>query len=134
MRYQPKRSSKRWLEGAPDYVLAIYDGGAQFSHDRYTVMLCGIFWEADMGREVMYCGLGESGGTHSGQMSASVRRGKKMRWCDLPPVVQASLIEWAKPDEPGHYVRTRNELRLCESEFAAHMYAATVKGKVEHYA
>lgn len=133
MRYQPKRSSKRWLRGAPDYVLAIYDGGAQFSHDRYTVMLCGIFWEESMGRNVMYVGIGTSGGVHSGEISASVRRGKKTRWCDLSPRVQQALVNWAKPDEEGFYVRTRNELKLCASEFEARMYAATVKGEVQYH-
>jgi hypothetical protein len=133
VKYQPKRSSKRWLRGAPDYVLAIYDGGVQFSHDRYTVMLCGIFWEASMGRNVMYVSVGESGCYSSGEIPSSNRSGKKMRWVDLPQDVINGVLEWAKPDEEGFYVRTRNELKLCGSEFEARMYAATVKGEVQYH-
>lgn len=130
MRYQPKRSSKRWLEGAPDYVLAVYDCG---DIDRYTVMLCGIFWEECMQRNVIYVTITENGGISSGEMPASNRRGKKISWTNLPHVCRAALIDWAKPDEPGHYVRTKNELRLCASEFAARMYAATVKGEYQYH-
>jgi hypothetical protein len=46
MKYQPKRSTARWLEGAPAPVLAVYDNGGR-SADRYLV----LYDYSDMGAE-----------------------------------------------------------------------------------
>lgn len=98
MKYQPKRSSQRWLLGAPDYVLAVYDTGKQWYNDRYTVMFGGRLWDASMGRTVNCLYLGESGAQSSGEQDASTRRGKKIRWMDLPPTCMAAVREWARED------------------------------------
>jgi hypothetical protein len=39
-KYTPRRANRRWLEGAPEYVLDVFDNKGQ-SCDRYTVMFCG---------------------------------------------------------------------------------------------
>lgn len=48
-RYRPRRSAARWLEGAPDYVIACYDNGGR-SADRYTVLFGGDLWSPDYAR------------------------------------------------------------------------------------
>lgn len=129
MRYQPRRSSQRWLEGAPKEVLAIYDR-PQFA-DRYTILFGGWMWSPDMGRTVVYLSAGRDVGG-SGDCSASFRQGKKIRWCDLPDNIKKQVIEFATP-EPGHYVKTRTEFRSFETMFAARMYAAGHKGEYLFY-
>ena len=47
MRYQPRRSAARWLEGAPKPVLACYDSGPNKNADRYTVLYGAPLWESD---------------------------------------------------------------------------------------
>lgn len=45
--YRPKRSSKKWLAGAPEYVLACYDNGGR-TCDRYTVIIGGSLYRDDL--------------------------------------------------------------------------------------
>lgn len=88
--YQPKRSSPRWLEGAPAPVLACYDSGDK-TIDRYTVLYGAPWWTPDMGRTVPYAamnaapfhpqGFGQHGEMRSCDRSAL---GKKIRFLDLP--------------------------------------------------
>jgi hypothetical protein len=91
MIYQPKRSSKRWLEGAPAPVLAVYDNGGK-TCDRYTVLFGAPFWEPSMGRTVPYLGMSEhpshpQGFGQHGEMPAYNRAacGRKIKYADLPP-------------------------------------------------
>lgn len=90
MRYQPKRSSARWLEGAPKPVLAVYDNGGA-SIDRYTVLYGAPLWYPEMGRSVPYVamnaapfhpqGFGQHGEMRSIDRSAL---GRKIKYADLP--------------------------------------------------
>jgi hypothetical protein len=129
MKYQPKRSSKRWLEGAPYEVLAIYDRPS-FA-DRYTVLFGGYLWHEAMGRTVHALTIGKhASGSH--EVDASYRPGKKIRWCDLPEYAQKMVHTFIKPDEPGHWIKTRDDLRHFETEFAALMFNASIKNKGEY--
>ena len=98
--YQPKKSSKRWLENAPDYVLAIYD--AVKFNDRYTVLLGGKFWNKDMGRNIMILGISEAGSFYYETMPSINRDacGKKIAWKDLPERVQNAVLIACADDEP----------------------------------
>lgn len=51
MRYQPKRSTQRWLAGAPPALLAVYDNGGK-SADRYTALYGYPIWTPSDGRNV----------------------------------------------------------------------------------
>ena len=92
MRYQPKRASKRWLEGAPRTVLACYDSGAK-TIDRYTVLYGAPFWNEEVyGRDIPYIAMsadpfGPLGFGQHGVMQSIHRDrcGHKIKWSDLPP-------------------------------------------------
>jgi hypothetical protein len=90
--YHPKRASKRWLEGAPDYVLSCHDTPKY--HDRYTVFFGGKLWDENMGRTVMFLGLSEGGASYWGELESYNRQnaGKKVRWLDLPERVREAVI------------------------------------------
>lgn len=98
MKYRPKRSSKRWLEDAPEYVLACYDnkGGTV---DRYTVMFGGSMWNEGMGRKVHYLVMSDApthpqGFSQWGESDASYRphSREKVRWLDLPENIRKHVI------------------------------------------
>ncbi len=98
MKYQPKRSSKRWMEGAPDYVLACYDSGPK-DLDRYTVLFGGKLWEPSMGRTVQALCMSENPTSYGGvslwqTLDAGNRKffGRHVRWLDLPEQVREHVI------------------------------------------
>ncbi len=98
MQYRPKRSSARWTEEAPEYVLACYDNGGR-TCDRYTVMFGGSLWDASMGRTVYYLGMSGApthpqGFSQWGEMPARNRTGsgKHVRWLDLPENIRKHVI------------------------------------------
>jgi hypothetical protein len=98
MNYQPKRMSKRWSEGAPEFVLACYDNGGK-TCDRYTVLFGGSLWEPTMGRFVSFLGMSGApthpqGFSQWGEIDASCRRGcgHKVRWLDLPENIRQHVI------------------------------------------
>lgn len=98
MRYHPKRSSARWLEGAPAPVLACYDSGPNRGIDRYTVLYGAPFWTPDYGRDVPYVAMSGApfhpqGICQHGEMPAYNRKslGKKIRFLDLPPDCQEAV-------------------------------------------
>lgn len=97
MAYRPRRSSARWSESAPEYVLACYDNGGSTA-DRYTVMLGGSLWSADMGRTVFYLAMSGApthpqGFSQWGEMPAANRTGfgRHVRWLDLPDHIRAHV-------------------------------------------
>ena len=97
MAYQPKRSSPRWLEGAPRHALACYDHGGR-SFDRFTILYGAPWWSPDMGRMVPYLGASEDpfhpqGFGQHGEMPANNRAalGHKVRWLDLPEKVRRAV-------------------------------------------
>lgn len=105
--YTPRRSSQRWLAGAPDYVLDVIDGGAQYA-DRYTILF--TFPIAyTLNRDGSTGGKGRSADTWipylgtsetlavsgHGEMRAHeaasyryAKKHKRMKWADLPEVVR----------------------------------------------
>lgn len=89
--YRPKRSSPRWLEGAPSPVLACYDSGPNKGYDRYTVLYGVPFWVPEMHRHIPYVAMSGApfhplGFCQHGEMPSYNRDalGKKIRFLDLP--------------------------------------------------
>lgn len=96
--YRPRRSSARWTQDAPEYVLACYDNGGK-TCDRYTILFGGSLWEPSMGRIVLYLGLSDDPGRANGfsqwgEMPAHNRDacGRHVRWLDLPEEIRAHII------------------------------------------
>lgn len=100
MRYQPKRSAARWLEGAPEYILACYDNGGQ-TCDRYTVIVGGSLYDprlADSRRAPCLClsehpahphGVSMWGEVFCGDRSAF---GRHVTWLSLPERVRSHVV------------------------------------------
>lgn len=104
--YQPKRSSKRWLEGAPAPVLACYDSGPNKGFDRYTVLYGAPLWTPDCGHEIPYVRMSEhpfhpQGFGQHGEMRSCDRSrlGKKIKFLDLPPDCQKLVEQDCREDE-----------------------------------
>ena len=107
MKYQPKRSSKRWLEGAPRALLAVYDNGGK-SADRYTALYGAPLWTPEYGNEVPARfmsthpshpqGIGIFGQCPAWDRS---RYGRKVKFSDLPEGVKRCIIADCKCDECG---------------------------------
>lgn len=98
MQYRPRRSSARWLQDAPEFILACYDNGGK-TCDRYTVQFGGTLWEPGLGRNVFYLGMSNSpthpqGFSQWGEMPATNRTGfgKKVRWLDLPDHIRKHVM------------------------------------------
>lgn len=103
--YQPKRSSKRWLEGAPRALLAVYDNGGK-SFDRYTAIYGAPLWEPSMGHTVPFRGMSEDpchpqGFGQWGEMQSYDRAacGRKVKFSDLPEQVQRQIVRDCTVDE-----------------------------------
>lgn len=89
--YTPRRATKRWLEGAPEYVLDVFDHGPG-TYDRYDVYFGGSMLDRTLlkQREVYVLSM-NSNPTHPqgfslwGVVSASYRPAHhRVRWMDLP--------------------------------------------------
>ena len=91
--YRPRRASAKWLEGAPEWVLAVYDD-ANYA-DRYTLLLGGSMLDDALlrNRKVHFVCIGRGIG-HWGEHPANLREplGKKIKWADLPSEVQQQAI------------------------------------------
>ena len=102
--YKPKRTSLKWLKGAPDYVLCVYDNPKYA--DRYTVLFGGHLWDETMGPKVMYLAVNDHpthpsfGFSQWGEMFSFHRDncGKKIKWSDLPGNVREHIKERAQDD------------------------------------
>ena len=104
MRYQPKRSSARWLEGAPRPVLACYDNGGK-SCDRYTVLYGAPDWTPEMGVELPARAMSESPFSPQGfgmyvtcLAHNRAALGKKIKFQDLPPDCRRLVIRDCETD------------------------------------
>lgn len=100
----PRRAPKARLEGAPPYVIAVYDEGPKVG-DRYTVLFGWPLWQPEMGREIP-CLHFNTMPTHPaagislwGEVSG--RWGAKMiSWSDLPQELQRHVVSRANyPDK-----------------------------------
>jgi len=96
----PKRTNKRWLEDAPEYVLACYDNGGE-TCDRYTVLIGGSLHDEDLNKtySVQYLGMSDApthpqGFSQWGEMPRGNGRacGKKVRWLDLPEHIRRHTV------------------------------------------
>lgn len=104
MKYQPKRSSAKWLEGAPKAVLAVYDSGVR-TIDRYTVLYGAPFWSPEMGRNVPYFAMSEyprhpQGFGQHGEMPSDNRKalGKKIPFLALPKTCRDAVFADCEED------------------------------------
>ncbi|UUZ75484.1 hypothetical protein LP414_27600 [Polaromonas sp. P1(28)-13] len=102
--YQPKRSSARWLEQAPEYILACYDNKGK-TCDRYTVYFGGSLYDPEMGRTVAYLGMSDApthpqGFSQWSDAPAYIRphSSEKVRWLDLPEHIRSHVIARATTD------------------------------------
>lgn len=95
MEYQPKRSTARWLEGAPRPVLAVYDAGGE--GDRYTVLYGAPLWEPrPHSRHVPARAMDVYGNGFYIEVDASARGGlgRKIKYSELP----AECKRWVEFD------------------------------------
>lgn len=106
-KYQPKRSSKRWLEGAPPALLAVYDNGGK-SADRYTALYGAPLWEPSFGHMVP-CRFMSQHPSHPqgiglfGEHPANDRAalGRKVTFKSLPAEVQRCIMSDCSCDDCG---------------------------------
>ena len=116
-RYSPRRAGKRWLEGAPSYVLDVFDH-PQFA-DRFTIFFAGseaIHLRAD-GSYGEGCGeyhrtwIRGLGTSETGHVSGSLemeayqvaqyryRNGKRrIRWLDLPEATRRLVVNFVESE------------------------------------
>lgn len=98
MAYRPRKSGKRWLEGAPEGLLACYDNGGK-SADRYTALYGPPLWEPSRG-SMLPARFMSTYPTHPqgiglfGEHPAWDRAalGRKVRFLDLPEDVRRVII------------------------------------------
>ena len=103
MTYKPRRARSRWLEGAPEYVVDVFDNKGKTA-DRYTVFFGGSLATDDV---VQYLGLSDDPhsphgvsmwGTITPHQFAAYRRAfgkERIRWWDLPDHIRAHVINRA---------------------------------------
>jgi len=103
--YHPRRAGKRWLEGAPEYILDCFDNKGKTA-DRYTVIFGGSLWDESMGRNTAFINM--SGDPDSPQGVSMWGEGmmqdfryrfkhRRCRWLDLPENVRAHALMRAQP-------------------------------------
>jgi hypothetical protein len=109
--YTPRRAGKRWLEGAPDYVLDCLDNKGK-TCDRYTVIFGKQFMNVgpngecwlsllDMSSNPFHPqGVGMSSEYRAHEIAAFRYRSShhRVKWSDLPELVQKCAIQWAESD------------------------------------
>ena len=97
--YKPRRASKRWLEGAPEYVLDCFDTGWC---DRYAILFGGRLFDDNLlkDRKILFLGLSDNpehpafGYSMWGECDAAWRPSKwRVRWLDLPENVRNHIVK-----------------------------------------
>lgn len=106
MEYRPRRSSKRWLEQAPEYILACYDNGGK-TCDRYSVLFGGSLWEPSMGCRIFVLTMSAAPNHPQGvsmwsDMRASDRQDcdTHVKWLDLPENIREHVKLRATMEQP----------------------------------
>lgn len=117
-RYTPRRANlKRWLEGAPEYVLDVFDNKGKTA-DRYTVLFTDTLLNHPKGETptranawIDYLGMSDApthpqGVSMWGSLSvpdaAAYRFAngrERIRWLDLPAHIRAHVIARATKDD-----------------------------------
>jgi hypothetical protein len=105
VKYQPKRSTQRWLDGAPKALLAVYDNGGR-SFDRYTALYGAPLWQPECRTMLPARFMSEHPqhpqgfgifGEHPAHLRSAL--GRKVRFCDLPPDVRRCIESDCSDDE-----------------------------------
>lgn len=99
MTYRPRRAGKRWLEGAPEYVLDVFDNKGK-TCDRYTVLFGGSLLEPTLleHRKVFMLSMSDNpthpqGFSQWGEVSTNWRPShQRIRWLDLPEHIRGHVI------------------------------------------
>ena len=106
-KYSPRRASKRWLEGAPAFVLDCFDH-PQYA-DRWTVLYCGPDNEIrdDRGNVTHIFGMShgyDCGGSIEFKRWDAVNyryrnKHRRIRWLDIPADMRARFTAWGEASE-----------------------------------
>lgn len=92
--YKPKRLHK-YLEGAPEYICAIYVN-EKFTVDKYSV----FFNEGYENGKSLYLGCGDGGVTCCwGDAYRGIRCGKLIHWKDLDEKTRSAIIQRYEHEE-----------------------------------
>lgn len=102
-RYTPRRAAARWLEGAPEYVLDVFDHGPG-TCDRYDVYFGGSMLDDTLltYRKVMFLSMSANpsspiGVSMWGEVEASYRLSHhRIRWLDLPENIRQHIAARVK--------------------------------------
>ena len=97
--YTPRRANKRWLEGAPEFVLDVFDNKGKTA-DRYSVLFGGSLLEPELVkmRKVFVLDMSPHpshplGVSLWGEADASWRPAHhRIRWMDLPENIRQHVI------------------------------------------
>lgn len=97
--WKPRRAGKRWLEGAPEYVLDCFDNKGKTA-DRYTVLFGGSLLENELLklRRNQYLGMSDApncplGVSMWGECDGAWRPShERIRWMDLPEHIRKHVI------------------------------------------
>ena len=104
MTYQPRRATKRGLEGAPEYILDVFDNKGRTA-DRYTILFGGSLLDPHLlkDRKVHMLELNDLpthpcyGVSMWGDVEASYRPAHhRVRWLDLPENVREHIMRRAE--------------------------------------
>lgn len=105
---QPRKAPAKYLEGAPPYLLAIYDQGEKVG-DRYTALFGWPLWNEKHPHTIQYLGFNavptspNMGISMWGELKTHSDRtglGKLIAWVDLPEDLQRHIIVRANEGEP----------------------------------
>jgi hypothetical protein len=105
---QPRKAPAKYLEGAPPYLLAIYDQGEKVG-DRYTALFGWPLWDEKHPHTIHYLGFNavptspNMGISMWGELKARSDRtglGKLIAWADMPEDLQRHIISRANEGEP----------------------------------
>ena len=98
-KYRPRRATKRWLEGAPEYILDCFDNKGR-TVDRFSILFGGTLLEPLLleKRRVFVLGI-SSNPTHPQGVSmwdecdAAWRPShQRVRWLDLPENIRRHVV------------------------------------------
>lgn len=102
-RYTPRRATSRWLEGAPEYILDVFDNGGATA-DRYTILFGGPLLDDTLLKTRAVHGLTLSsnptaplGGVSQWvEVAAAYRPAHhRIRWLDLPEHIRQHIARRA---------------------------------------
>ena len=109
MKYKPKRAPKKYLDGAPDYILSCHDSGPDNGADRYIVFMCGSLASESLDsaagpglHRVPFLGVSPDldvsmwGDMTAAQRAELARREGHIAWLDIPKRVRNHIAARCK--------------------------------------